>query len=528
MNALLLNCRCPSRTQTRASHGWLHNFRRRYPGLSIKTPSLIDPGRARMSHADVMDSFFNDVGSFMEQTGILNDSTRIYNIDESWIAPQEIKKRKVIVPKILSMPYKTFGGAQEHVTLAMCACANGDWMPPMVIFKGNVPTGADVIAEGPQNAIYTSTESGHIDTSNYFEYIKHLEPFLSPNRPVVIFQDNLSSHENYALAEFCVRHGVHLFNFPPKTSHLLQPLDKLFGPLKSKFEQKRAEANLIQQKYVANSKIPIILRFAMAAITKETIVNSFTKTGIFPLNRRAIADDLLVGSVSDISNNEVPSTSQTNVDDTQGESLSLMMDVCEGTDSETPDNSTTFEEKEIQTDAIKSLPCSVCISTDVTLHPAVAAGVVDVELASVFIPETVSGAAPSKTKQSRRSNKGRCITSESEIERMRAKQAEEAEKERMKQQKKEEKEHKRQQREESIKAKEAARKLKETRKREENTAKEQSKVGKISRGKCLTCASKVSKFERAVCVLCSVMYHKRCAGIAPSDCTLVCQMCNLL
>ena len=227
-------CRDPNRTQPRASHGWLFNFRRRFPDLSIKTPSLLDPGRTRMSRKSTMDSFFHDAGAFLEETGILNTPDRIYNIDESWISPHDVKKRKVVVPKDYKMPYKTFGGSQEHVTMAIGACANGEWLPTMIIFKGNIPSGSNIVNEGPANAIYISTDSGHMDTERYIQYITHIEPFLNRNRPVVIFQDNLSSHENYDLVEFCVRHGIHLFNFPSKTSHLLQPMDKLFGPLKSK------------------------------------------------------------------------------------------------------------------------------------------------------------------------------------------------------------------------------------------------------------------------------------------------------
>ena len=93
----------------------------------------------------------------------------------------------------------------------------------------------------------------------------HLEPCLNPTRPVVIFQDNLPSHK---LAGFCIRHGIHLFNFASKTSHNLQPLDKLFGPLKCKFEQKRSATNLFS-KICFNIKNFNYTKFAMAAISKE-------------------------------------------------------------------------------------------------------------------------------------------------------------------------------------------------------------------------------------------------------------------
>ena len=115
-----------------------------------------------------MDAFYSDSATFMKETNLLNDSDRIYNIDESWFSPQNERKTKVLVPKGLKIPYKTFCGAQQHIIMAMCA---GKWMAPMFIFKGNIPTNTEFIDEGPKYAIYASTESGHIDKSQYFEYI---------------------------------------------------------------------------------------------------------------------------------------------------------------------------------------------------------------------------------------------------------------------------------------------------------------------------------------------------------------------
>ena len=79
-------------------------------------------------------------------------------------------------------------------------------------------------------------------------------------------------------------------------SHLIQPLDKLFNTLKTKFDQKRADAFLMQQQFMSNAKIPVIFRFAMDAISTHTIKEAFETTGIYPLNRLAITDDLLVGT----------------------------------------------------------------------------------------------------------------------------------------------------------------------------------------------------------------------------------------
>ena len=193
------------------------------------------------------------------------------------------------------MPYKVFSGMQDHITLTMCASATGDFLPPMFTFKSNKPSGTDYHTLGPQNALYTSSESGHIDSNIYFDYIKHLEPYLSSERPVIIFQDNLGPHESYDVVKYCMNKNIHLYNFPAKVSHLIQPLDKIFGPLKLKIEQKKQEAMLLQQKHISKEKIPVITQFAMGALDRNVIISAFSKTGIYPFSRQAITEDLLVG-----------------------------------------------------------------------------------------------------------------------------------------------------------------------------------------------------------------------------------------
>ena len=224
-------------TEFNPTPGWWYGFKRQHSDhLAVRTPSLIDPGKAAMSKGLVFDHFFEDVRSFYSEISF--DGTardRIYNIDESWFNPADEKRQKVVVDRSCKVPYKIYGGVQEHITLTMCASADGKWMPPMFTFKTSLPTSDDYHTLGPQNALFNTSESGHINTEVYRDYLMHLEPHLNPVRPVVILQDNLKCHEDYDLCMFRAEKGIHLFNFPKKVSHIIQPLDKLFGPLKQKF-----------------------------------------------------------------------------------------------------------------------------------------------------------------------------------------------------------------------------------------------------------------------------------------------------
>ena len=77
----------------------------------------------------------------MEQTGILNNPDRVYDIDES----HDVKTRKVVVTKYLKMPYKTFLGFSKT-----CDNDNGRTYkrrldPPIVILKGSILSRSDIV-----------------------------------------------------------------------------------------------------------------------------------------------------------------------------------------------------------------------------------------------------------------------------------------------------------------------------------------------------------------------------------------------
>lgn len=203
----------------------------RHPDLIESVPSLIDGGRKSMSRASVFDKFFGDMRPHLQELGVLDDPERIYNLDESWTGSKdEGKRQKVVVPKDLHKPYLLKFTTNDHITITQCACANGTLLPPMITFAKSIPQGDQFLKSGPDKALYNMTESGHIDSDLYLQYIRHIEPMLSPTRPVVLFQDNLYAHESVELVEFCIEKQIHLINFPSKITHIIQPMDKLFGP----------------------------------------------------------------------------------------------------------------------------------------------------------------------------------------------------------------------------------------------------------------------------------------------------------
>ena len=492
-----------------------------------------------MSKTSVMDKFFTDAEIFLKENSLLDQPSRVYNIDETWDNPTQEKHKKVVVDNHTRISYKVFGGTTEHVTFTIGASANGVFLPPMVTFK-SLPMSSSFHGEGPENALYSESHSGHTDSELYLRYITHIEPFLNHERPVIIYQDNLGAHENLRLIQFCLAKGIFLYNFPSKTSHLLQPMDKLFWKLKENVQIQKEKAKMLHNGFVAKAKIPIILRYAMNAMSPHDIKAAFSTTGIYPLERTKITPDKLIGDrdvrpPSDQSAADVTSVASTTVF-SPGHTGSVIMGVYDETGQDINQASTVTKRCiATQTERIKSLPCSNCVENDVSLHPAVTEGYVDVAFAAAFI-DSVSSTSSStkKRKLSRDTSHGRCLTHHSEVERLTKIDTERKEKERASVARKTAIEQRKKDKIEAEKRKNQL-EIEAGKRKERLVAQEElAKIGRLSRKRCEKCRMKPMSKDICQCVLshCNAMYHKQCmpdyqeaesVGFA-----IICSLCSYL
>ena len=104
--------------------------------------------------------------------------------------------------------------------------------------------------------------------------------------------DGHSSHYHPGTIRKAAENKVVLFVLPPNTTHLTQPLDKgCFGPLKSKWLE-------VCHKYMSKNPGKVVNRFVFLqllyeawtdAMTSMNIKAGFRTTGIYPLDRNAVA-----------------------------------------------------------------------------------------------------------------------------------------------------------------------------------------------------------------------------------------------
>ncbi|XP_072392464.1 uncharacterized protein [Diabrotica undecimpunctata] len=115
-----------------------------------------------------------------------------------------------------------------------------------------------------------------------------------PNeRPVVLIFDGHSSHTSIALRETALREDIIILKLPPRTSHLLKPVDlAVFKPLKQMYD----EALIKWQRRNYGTKLPksifsSIISQVWKELTSKHIRSGFSKAGIYPFCNTVIPVD---------------------------------------------------------------------------------------------------------------------------------------------------------------------------------------------------------------------------------------------
>lgn len=126
---------------------------------------------------------------------------------------------------------------------------------------------------------------------------------VSPSNRALLIFDGHGSHVAYNTIEEARRLGIDLVTLPAHTSHKLQPLDvSVFSPFKNYFKQQRS-------KWMSNNPNIEIGREELAtiasmtfkqALTPANIISGFRRTGIWPLNRSALQNDMRPSEAFDV------------------------------------------------------------------------------------------------------------------------------------------------------------------------------------------------------------------------------------
>jgi len=275
--------------------------------LSSEYLNAFDLRRKRADNWFMISRYFNKLEEKFKEHKY--EIQNVYNMDEKGFLIGVLNKTKRIFTRSWKEQGKLKGAAQDGnrtwVTLLACVCADGTSLPPTLIYpseSGEVldtwlddydPADGAYITASPTG--WTNNEIAQLWLMRLFE--RHTKQKARQGRdPRLLIVDGHSSHLNMDFLSWCESHNIHLFAFPPHTTHRLQPLDvSLFSPLSTYYTQELDQWLQATQGLTSMNKIKFYSLFKAAfakAFSEANIASGWRKTGLHPLNPSAVLDQI--------------------------------------------------------------------------------------------------------------------------------------------------------------------------------------------------------------------------------------------
>ena len=224
-----------SKKNKRAGQYWFDHFLARHPDLSLKKPEGLSSARAAGLNPTVVSKWFDCNKQVIEELGIHDLPSHIWNCDETGMQDHFVSQR--VVAEVGHACYEVTAGEKGETTTALASFnAVGDYMPLLIIFKGK-RLKADWLYQAPPRTLVRVSDNGWINSELMLEwgrlFVKSLPK--EDQRPHLLLLDGHSSHVyNLTFLTLMKEHNVHVMCYPPHTTHCLQPADKsLFKSLKN-------------------------------------------------------------------------------------------------------------------------------------------------------------------------------------------------------------------------------------------------------------------------------------------------------
>ena len=408
------------------SKNWCSRFRQRN-GLTLRTPNTMDRARVSMSSEETVKEYIDLLEKKIKELDLTDKPESIWNMDETGFSKDcEKITQKIITPKGVKNPYAQQVFASEHITVVACTSAGGRFMPNAIVYKDCIPDGkyADSV---PKDYLLTSTPSGYINRQIFDDWFsKVFLKNLGRERPVLLLMDNHETHLSPDSIDLAIQNNVEILALPAHTSHFLQPLDQIFGGLKSTFGDLARTMGLINSNLVIRkNRFAQVLQYAMdKAWSPHVVKESFRKTGVSPVKFEAIDKSFIRKG------------------------------------KEHTEDQTTNE-------VVQSEPCDKCGHVAI-VNPLVSSGLVSESLKEVLMPPELPKSSSSE-KRATRVTGARVLTGEEFREELKKKEQEKEKKEVEKRERAEERERKKEEAKKRKEEVEERRKERERRKKEKGT-----------------------------------------------------------
>jgi hypothetical protein len=267
---------------------WVRNLVQRHPALRSSYNRKYDYQRAKCEDPALIRSWFQLVHNTIEKYGILD--TDIYNFDETGFQMGVISTAKVITGAERSRkPVSVQPGNREWVTAIDCICADGQSLPPVIIFEGKVHQSPWYhCAELPRDWVIGVSDNGWTDDILGLTWLKQVFEKHSAHRTRGVYRllilDGHGSHLTPEFDLFCAEHSIITLCMPPHSSHLLQPCDVSFFAVLKRLYGQQIQGYIRSGSHHIDKQdfLEAYLIARTAAATTANIQSGFAATGLVP------------------------------------------------------------------------------------------------------------------------------------------------------------------------------------------------------------------------------------------------------
>jgi hypothetical protein len=185
-------------------------------------------------------------------------------------------------------PVSVQPGNREWVTAIDCICADGQSLPPVIIFEGKMHQSTWYDTELPGDWVIGVSDNGWTDNILGLTWLKNVfEKHTAPRTKGVyrlLILDGHGSHLTPEFDLFCTEHSIITLCMPPHSSHLLQPCDvSFFAVLKRRYGEqiqgymRRGTYHIDKQDF-----LQAYLTARTEAASIANIQSGFAATGLVP------------------------------------------------------------------------------------------------------------------------------------------------------------------------------------------------------------------------------------------------------
>lgn len=267
---------------------WVPRFLARYPQLQSARRKCIEAARIKDVSEARLTKWFHDLRAVVNEHEI--EPHNIYNMDESGFAIGDVEASQRIINAEIRQRFQAKPGRQAWVTAVECICADGSFIPPLIIFKGKKLSRQWISTNTPKDWRFGCNTKGWTSNEHGIQWLRGcFEPETrekADGKMRLLICDGHDSHITGAWIAHCMNNNIVLMVLPPHSSHLTQPLDVgVFGPLK-RLMASALESHLSTQLHrMINAEW--LFPFVQAhegAFSVQNIRGGFCGTGIFPYN----------------------------------------------------------------------------------------------------------------------------------------------------------------------------------------------------------------------------------------------------